>query len=318
MKRKEHKEADLTDLCSQSAFHEPVSWETSFNLIDEKWIPVANCAERKSLKDIFTDFSLKALSGNPVDKIAVFRLLLSIVQASTDIPDDEAWLALTDEIVAENALRYLDQWHDRFDLYGEKPFLQFPQLAGKGEASPMEDLQTGISTGNTVILSEWNVSDTPQNQDIAILLLRSAFIGCGGKKYDSSISLSSGVQKKKTARAGTLLGYAGYLHSYVMGETLLRSVCNNLLTDEDIGTMKVFTAGKGVPFWEDMPQGEDDARAKEYCKSYQGELIPIDKFLLIRGNQIIKTDGILYPGHKEGFVDPAITNLPKGKDFKAT
>ncbi|WP_442903849.1 type I-E CRISPR-associated protein Cse1/CasA, partial [Gilvimarinus sp. 1_MG-2023] len=54
--------------------------ENRFNLIDEPWIPVADVG-RVSLKDIFKRPDLRALGGNPVQKIALTKLLLAIVQA---------------------------------------------------------------------------------------------------------------------------------------------------------------------------------------------------------------------------------------------
>ena len=52
-----------------------------FNLVDEQWIPVAG-AGLVSLMRIFTDSSLRALGGNPVQKIALIKLLLAIAQAA--------------------------------------------------------------------------------------------------------------------------------------------------------------------------------------------------------------------------------------------
>ena len=278
----------------------------SFNLVDEKWILTAASLERKSLRDVFSDLALSRLSGNPVDKIVVFRFLLSIVQASNDLPDLDAWLDLTTEDMAANALAYLNKWHDRFDLFGEKPFLQFPQLDGKGDVSSPGSLQVETATGNKVVLTDWNLYHEPDLPQFAVLLLRSACYGCGGKKYDNTILLSPSHTKKSTGKNGTLLGFAGYLHSYLAADTLLDSLRLNLLTDEDILETNAFPAGKGIPFWEDMPKGEIDVRAESYRKSYLGQLFPVDKFLLLRGDRIIMTDGIVYPSHKEGLVDPAV------------
>ena len=97
----------------------------SLNLCDYPWIPVAGEDERKSLIQIFSDSSLRRLSGNPVDKIVILRLLLCIAQASSKLPDNDAWLKLTDEKLAQNALAYLKKHHGCFELYGEHPFTSF-------------------------------------------------------------------------------------------------------------------------------------------------------------------------------------------------
>ena len=163
----------------------------SFNLVDEPWILTAASPQKKSLRDIFSDPTLCRLSGNPVDKIVVFRLLLSMVQASTDLPDLDAWADLTVETMAANALAYLDKWHDRFDLFGEKPFLQFPQLEGKLETIPSGADTIAVckieevSEGNNTIFSQWNM-DRPLNlPELAVLLLRSACFSCGKKNKTS-------------------------------------------------------------------------------------------------------------------------------------
>lgn len=285
----------------------------SFNLVDEKWILTAASPERKSLRDVFSDPALSRLSGNPVDKIVVFRFLLSIVQASNDLPDLDAWLDLTTEDMAANALAYLDKWHDRFDLFGDKPFLQFPRLDAEIKALPQDDkpmascIPEEFATGNNTVLSQWNMARGLKLAEQAILLLRSSCYSCGTKnKKARMISLSKNYQKPATMKMGTLLGSGGYLHSYLAADTLLDSLRLNLLTDEDIRRTNAFPGGKGIPFWEDMPTGEIDARAESYRKSYLGQLFPVDKFLLLCGDQIYKIDGVVYPSHKEGLVDPAV------------
>lgn len=286
----------------------------SLNLCDYPWIPVAGEDERKSLIQIFSDTSLRRLSGNPVDKIVVLRLLLCIAQASSKLPDNDAWLKLTDEKLAQNALAYLKKHHGCFELYGEHPFLQFPKLAeAGGRVDPPGALLVNISEGNKVVLSQWNQFHGLSEAEKIVLLLRSACYACGGKKFDKNLALSKGTVKSATGRAGTLLGYAGYLHSYLLGEKILETLRLNLLTDEDILNIGAYPNGLGLPFWEKMPQNENDS---EYRKTYFGQLFPIDKFLLLKDDGIIKTEGIYYPGHKEGFRDPAVTVHPNEKDVK--
>ncbi|MCL5254743.1 MAG: type I-E CRISPR-associated protein Cse1/CasA, partial [Gammaproteobacteria bacterium] len=51
--------------------------ENRFNLVDEPWIPVADYG-RVSLRQIFTNSDYRALGGNPVQKIALLKLLLAV------------------------------------------------------------------------------------------------------------------------------------------------------------------------------------------------------------------------------------------------
>lgn len=125
--------------------------ERTFNLIDHGWIPIQGVNARQGLKQIFSQGDLKQLSGNSVEKIVVLRLLLAITHAAVSLPDNAAWLSLSLPELAEKVIAYLQTWHDHFDLYGKKPFMQFPQLA-QGKTSPFSVAQLCVATGNKVIL----------------------------------------------------------------------------------------------------------------------------------------------------------------------
>ena len=99
--------------------------ENRFNLIDEPWIAVVDVG-LVSLTDIFSQPELRALGGNPVEKIALTKLLLAIAQAAATPTDDSDWQQMGWQGMAHCCLQYLAKWHDRFYLYGEKPFLQMP------------------------------------------------------------------------------------------------------------------------------------------------------------------------------------------------
>ena len=88
-----------------------------FNLVDEKWVPVAN-EGLASLADIFTQTHFKAFGGNPIQKIAVTKLLLAIAQAAYTPEDDDDWKRLGSKGMAVKALAYLEEKKDCFWLYG--------------------------------------------------------------------------------------------------------------------------------------------------------------------------------------------------------
>ena len=73
-----------------------------FNLVEEAWIPVVDVGQ-VSLRQIFTDQGLRALGGNPIQKISIMKLLLAIGQAACTPKDDEEWKA-----------------HDNFAVRGKK------------------------------------------------------------------------------------------------------------------------------------------------------------------------------------------------------
>ncbi len=285
------------------------------NLCDYPWIPIAGDQQRRSLFQLFSEPSIRRLAGNAVDKIVVLRLLLCIVHAAIDIPDDDAWLALDNEKIASAARQYLTDHHDCFEMYGNQPFLQFPQLKELGGSEdPFGGLVVNVAMGaSKPVVASWSQSRELSQAERIVLLLRSACYACGGKKYKPKLCLSQGVVKNATGRAGTLLGKKGYLHSYLVGDTLLDTLHLNLLTQRDVEALNAFPKGMGRPFWENMPRGEQDATSDNYRATYQGELFPIDKFLLFTEKGVVKTDGIAYPSYEDGLVDPALTVFVDGK-----
>ena len=127
-----------------------------FNLIDEQWIPVS-CAGRISLKQIFEgpgkETKLKHLGGDPVSKIAIFKLLLAIAQAAATPANTEEWRKLEVSGLSARVLAYLDKWRDSFYLFGDKPFLQYPQLKSD-KALQQAALLPYIAAGNTTVLTQ--------------------------------------------------------------------------------------------------------------------------------------------------------------------
>ena len=69
--------------------------ERRFNLIDEPWLPIVDVG-RVSLRQVFSEPSYRALGGNPVQKIALMKLLLAIAQAACTPEDEAQWQALGD------------------------------------------------------------------------------------------------------------------------------------------------------------------------------------------------------------------------------
>ena len=286
------------------------------NIIDDAWIPIQGCG-RVSLLELFSErFSqYERLHGTPVEKIVIIRFLLAVAHAAVTIEDDNEWFDLSLNDLVTRVSEYLRQHRSLFELYGDKPFLQIPNL-GKMAKKKLDlgSIQYHIATGNNVLVSDRNKQVDLSDAEKVVCLLQASCYGCGGKKYDNSIVLSPGyTQKGKSGRSGSLLGSRGYLHVMPMGSNIVDTLKMNLLTEEDVRGLGVFPRGIGRPFWEQMPEGEDCPRAQEYLETWQGRLFPLDKFLLLQNNQIIMTDGILYPQPDEAEgTDPGVTVIDKG------
>ena len=298
--------------------------EMKFNLVDDPWIKVIG-KPKQSLRSFFADLTNTGFCGNAIEKIAMLRFMLSLTHAAIEIPDEKAWNALTPEIISEKVINYLEKHHDCFELFGEHPFLQFPQLNTSNKMQDFQTMYPNVSSGNKSVLTHWNLPDFVDISDIPLLLLRGCGFGFGGKKSDNSIVLSKGYCGKQNDKgkpasgsAGTLIGFQGYLHSYLYGTSILDTIHLNLLTTEDIKGLD-FYSEIGRPVWENMPTGEDCETARHYKTTYQGMLLPLDKFFLLfpEDKKIVITDGISYPTHLTGLRDPALTIYTEKNKNKA-
>lgn len=296
--------------------------ENRFNLVDEPWIPVADHG-RVSLRDIFSNPQYRSLGGNPVQKIALLKLLLAIAQAAAT-PDTEAeWQALGSDGLASRCLKYLDKWHGRFYLYGEQPFLQMPAIREAREQS-FGAVLPEVSTGNTTVLSQIQVERRLANADRALLLLTLMGFALSGKKTDNNVVLTPGYAGKRnnkgkasTGRPGPSVGHMGFLHSFLLGYSLQQSLWLNLFSHSQIKQIGIYPAGLGTAPWEHMPSGEDCPVAQELRQSMQGRLIPLCRFCLLTETGLHYSEGIAHSGYKDGMLDPSMAVNYSGKDPKA-
>jgi CRISPR system Cascade subunit CasA len=309
-----------------------------FNLVDEKWIPVANHG-LASLSDIFSQPHFTALGGNPIQKIALTKLLLAIAQAAYTPEDDEDWKRLGAKGMAMKALAYLEEKKDCFWLYGEKPFLQMPaikkmvterkdkelQKAKKG-AKEQEALENAypkplgsghipdLPSENNTVLTQLQVSPIETDAEKAVFLVSLMNFALGGKRVEKGLPAFSRACSSKTvsAKAGPSIGnHWGYLHSFLHCERLVSSIWLNLLTTENIKKNAYWTSRLGSPPWESMPEGEICKTAIALKESYMGCLVGMCRFVLFEGTGIYYLEGIQYPSHKNGWREPSISVLEK-------
>lgn len=296
--------------------------ESRFNLIDEPWIPVADIG-RVSLRQIFTNPSYRGLGGNPVEKIALMKLLLAIAQAAATPADDAAWRGLGAEGLSRRCLDYLEQWHERFYLYGDAPFLQMPAIIA-AERQCFGAVLPDVSTGNTTVLSQIQVERSLTDAERAVVLVSLMALALGGKKTDNNIVLTPGYQgktndkgKKSSSKPGPAVAHMGLLHNFLLGENLQQTLWLNLLTEVQIDQAGIFPQGLGTPPWEQMPEGEDCAIARALKQSLQGRLVPVCRFCLLVDDGLHYSEGLAHPSYREGVADPSVAVNYSGKDPKA-
>ncbi len=296
--------------------------ENRFNLIDEPWIPVTDHS-RVSLRQIFSNPDYRSLGGNPVQKIALLKLLLAIGQAAATPKDESEWRALGAQGLARRCLLYLDEWYDRFYLYGERPFLQMPAIRA-AKVQPYGAVLPEVSTGNTTVLSQIQKQRNLDDGAKALLLLVLMGFALSGKKTDNSVVLTSGYIGKhnekgrpSTGKSGPSLAYMGLLHNFLLGPDIQKTLWLNLLTLHDMQLMNVYPEGIGDAPWESMPQGEDCTRSRKLKNSLMGRLVSLCRFCLLEKNGLHYSEGIAHSGYKDGVFDPSISVDNSGKEAKA-
>lgn len=273
--------------------------ENRFNLIDEQWIPVTDRG-KVGLRTIFSDETITALGGNPVEKIAVFKLLLAIAQ-SAYTPENEAdWEKVGAKGLQQKVLEYLDAHYDCFWLYGEKPFLQMKEVkAAEQDLKKRKDLQMNgmfpdfFADNNTVITEYDNKDISNSDEDKALFLICLLNFSFYGKQVNNDISLHKDFKKGVIAKPGASLGFANYLHTFGFLNSILKSIYYNLQTLNG-NWVDILGDSKGKPFWEEMPTSEKCPIAIESKKTLIGHLVPLSRFVLFEENRIIVTEGIVY------------------------
>jgi CRISPR system Cascade subunit CasA len=304
-----------------------------FNLIDEPWIPVADHG-RVSLRQIFSNPEYRSLGGNPVQKIALLKLLLAIAQAAATPKDDTEWKALGAQGLADRCLAYLDKWHDRFYLYGERPFLQMPAVAeliekrtktainsAKSVAKKKEAKVNGapksfgagfypdLPSKNNTQLSHTLFEKKLTEADKAIFIVTAMNFAFGGKRVEADMQSLGGKEmgSRYSAPAGPSLGgWYGYLHSFIQTDAIISDVWINIMTLADIDNAMMWRSGVGKAPWEKMPESDECDLAKEYSRSYMATLVAISRFMLLGKDGIFYLDGINYPSIKNGWFEASL------------
>jgi hypothetical protein len=130
------------------------------SLIGDPWIPVVFDgagptppeARLVGLDELYRRAEeIRDLALSPPQRIAVMRLLLCITHAALDGPEDEDdWRTCRERIVSKS-LAYLESRCDRFELFGERPFLQVKDLKLTLKMT-LDKLDVGLAAGNNATL----------------------------------------------------------------------------------------------------------------------------------------------------------------------
>jgi len=294
-----------------------------FNLVDEPWIPI-NDHPRISLRELFRTPGLKSVYGNAIQKLALLKLFLAIAQRAYTPSDDQDWQVLGSLGLASKCLEYLEANKGLFWLYGEKPFLQKPDLAEKktikGKPIPISvlgrDYMPDLPSENDSILFESQQEQTLSDAEKAVFIVTLMNYSLGGKRVAKDVaSWTEGYSGKTTSAKGapSIGNYEGYLNSHILGESILDTVWLNLFTKTQLEKYPYWKQDMLIPPWEEMPAGEDDRVARRLKKSFMSTLCALSRFVLLKDGGIIYVEGLQYPSHKDGWREPFMTYTTEGK-----
>ena len=277
-----------------------MSTENRFNLIEEPWIPIVDVGQ-VSLRQIFTHSEYRALGGNPVQKIALTKLLLAIAQAAATPADDEAWAQLGEDRLAQACLEYLEKWHDRFWLYGDKPFLQLNNLK-RFKEQPIAALDPCVATGNTTLLFQSQKDKEISDAEWALIVLVDQNFSVKHNLAYGALTSDDSKGKGKATKSGPALGPGSYLHSFMIAGTLIQTIKINFFSlDVFNGLPFKFGINESSPVWElDAIADRDSKYAQVVKDSYYGRLCPLSRFIVKSEQTIQYCEGIVYPSHQEG------------------
>lgn len=291
------------------------------NLTTDAWVPVLDLRGTRqllSLQDLFAQaHELRDLAVKPHEKIALLRLLICITQAALDGPTDSYdWKDCRDDIQPK-VKAYLEQWKAGFELFGEgSRFLQVPGLKAANadkKATWTTKMDVTLSSGNnaTIFDNESSEARVMTHSSIALSLLvfqnfdPGSPIGVAiwnGKETRTKGDKPASMGKTYAGDAPCLVD--GAIHTFLLGNTLLRSIHYNLMTKEAVTDF----FGKdswGKPIWESFPTGPEWAttrsKSKEgatLVKSYLGRLVPLSRAAIITVDDrfVVMSNGIEYPG----------------------
>jgi CRISPR system Cascade subunit CasA len=216
----------------------------SFNLTQERWIPVVSQDWRRqevSLIELFenADKYREIQADNPPTTLAIHRFLIAILHRAYNGPrDEEHWEEIRDDR-GQKVIEYLNQHVDKFDLFHlEYPFMQDISIKSDAAGEIYQAAQIHGNNTSTVFCHEHQWSQaTISISEGARLLLRLQIFDVGGKKAGATDS------------AGVIhtMGAANIL---VRGQTLQDTLMLNLMQYNPAKEIPTAVNGEDLPSWE--------------------------------------------------------------------
>ena len=293
----------------------------SFNLSTDPWVPVLIGTRRSvlSLTDVFSQADkITGISGDPVERFSIMRMLICITQAAIDGPADEAAWKKCKKDISTAAQKYLKKWKVRFDLYGDHPFLQVSALQRMHNHTKAFLNSFIASGGNHTLFDSEARLDTERSiseEDIAkAILITQVFGDCGLRSRAPNGTAWGG---SKVALYGKSAIPTNNLLTLVEGDSLLDTIYYNLINKDWLEEAKI---PFGRPLWETSVPEQEGKVAKDIVRTYLYNLVPMSRGILLEKdtNEMSYSDGICpcalpqsAKGSEFSYRDPMATIIAK-------
>lgn len=252
-----------------------------FNLVSEPWIPVTmidGMQEEVSLRELFgSAHRIRDVMGDiPQQTLPMLRLFEAILYRSYGrVPEEEdadftepamldGWKAVWDAGCFDDGLidEYLDEFQDRFDLFGEHPFLQVPNLEYTSRDKMFDSIGEMLADvpKRAKFLFSMRSKDAPNSisyAEAARWLLFYQAYDCAGIKtpvVGNSHALKGKVYAPKGLPSTGWLGCIG--GTYLEGSNLFETLLLNWVMYDD-AAKPLFGNPSDIPCWESSGDSRD-------------------------------------------------------------
>ncbi|QDQ98565.1 type I-E CRISPR-associated protein Cse1/CasA [Tomitella fengzijianii] len=227
----------------------------TFNLIDEPWIVVRRIggeADTVSLRTLFAEAPrIRRLAGElPTQDFAVLRIALAVLYRAVAYEIDSAPTTVAEELWEAPGLpldqvdAYLDQWHDRFELFDDHaPFMQVADLASPSGAQGDVRLLLPDAPRGEPLFTMRSAVDSLTFAEAARWLAH-----CQAYDFSGIKTGAVGDPRVKGGKGYPMgIGWAGWLGGVVVeGDSLHHTLLLNLVLEDEL-------RDDDLPVWEHKP-----------------------------------------------------------------
>lgn len=225
----------------------------SFNLVDQPWISVVSQGWQRqevSLTEVFTTWeTLKEIQAdNPPTTLALYRFLLAILHRAYDGPKGVDHWEQIQQDNGKQAIAYLNQWRDRFDLFhSEHPFMQDMALT-EDKAVPIYAIHTMSTSKVFSHEHEWSGYKVSSSEAARLMVrLQSVDITSLRAFYPPQSAGNRSAVNTPTINSANIL---------IIGATLKDTLLLNLMQYFPEGEIPTAVLGEDIPTWESSYAGK--------------------------------------------------------------